>query len=140
MQKKQLPDEWFTFSAIWFHTCRRFGYEITHHALAVAMHKADGGAQGWEHYLARAQVECQRQWDLEDPCVQQGKALHERRGDTVFAPTETGWEIRVFNYTIWRLFSLKAWLRDFPGETAEFYEADAHLTPAQRRAEWEGVQ
>ena len=127
-------NEWIIFSQIWFDTCRHFGLPITHHALAVAMHKADKVRQTWEAYLTRAEVECQRQWDLEDAKVQADKAHHERRG-VVFLPIGTGWEIRVYHSYIWRYQSIKAWLADYDSQTAWFYEADAHLRPAQRRTE-----
>ncbi len=127
-------NEWIIFSQIWFHTCRHFRLPITHHALAVAMHKADGGEQTWEAYLTRAVVECQRQWDLEEAKVQANKAHHERRG-VEFLPIETGWEIRVYANYIWHWPSIKAWLTEYDAQTAWFYEADAHLLPAQRRAE-----
>lgn len=128
------------FSQIWFQTCRHFRLPITHHALAVAMHKADEGKRpsvdgtSWETYLTRAIVECQRQWDLEEAKVQTDKAHHERRG-VVFVPIEIGWEIRVYHSYIWTYQSIKAWLADYDAQTAWFYEADAHLRPAQRRAE-----
>ena len=128
------PNDWLIFSQIWFKTCRHFRLPITHHALAVAMHKASEGKQPWETYLTRAEVECQRQWDLEEAKVQMDKAHHERRG-VVFVPIETGWEIRVYHSYIWTYQSVKAWLADYDAQTAWFYEADAHLRPAQRRAE-----
>jgi hypothetical protein len=129
-----LPDDWIIFSQIWFETCRHFGLAISHHVLAVAMHKADEGKQPWEVYLTRCIVECQRQWDLEDVKVQANKAHHERRG-VVFLPIETGWEIRVYDSYVWTYQSVKTWLADYDAQTAWFYEADAHLRPAQRRAE-----
>ena len=129
-----LPDDWIIFSQIWFATCRHFGLAISHHALAIAMYKADEGKQPWETYLTCAAVECQRQWDLEDARMQAHKAHHERRG-VVFLPIETGWEIRVYDSYIWTYQNVKAWLADYDAQTAWFYEADSHLLPVQRRAE-----
>ena len=128
------PDDWINFSCIWFETCRHFKLPITHHSLAVAMHKADEGQQTWEAYLTRAEVECQRQWDLEDLRIHQAMQTHEQQG-VEFLPTEKGWEIRVYDTYIWQWQSVKAWLAEYDAQTAWFYEADGHLLPAQPRAE-----
>lgn len=118
--------DWLLLSEIWFSACRRFGHEISHHALAVAMHRMDEGRQTWDEYLKRAEVECQRQWDLEEAKVQTQKAHHEQRG-VVFVPTQAGWEIRVRNTYIWNYQSVKAWLADYDIETAWFYEGTHHV-------------
>lgn len=135
-----VPDNWVISSQIWFETCRHFKLRISHHALAVAMYNAEGGKQSWETYLTRASLECQRQWDLEQVKVQAHKAHHERRG-VVFLPVENGWKICIYHTYVWNYPSIKAWLTEYDASasieaaTAWFYEANAHLLPAQRHAE-----
>ena len=128
---------WLLLSEIWFQVCRRLGHEITHHALATAMHRIDGGAEEWDVYLKRAQIECQRQWDLEDAGVRAKMERHQRCHHVAMQPVAAGWEIRVQDGYVWTYASIREWLRDYPVYEAWFYQADR---PVQRRAEVNHVQ
>lgn len=126
--------DWILFGRNYFDAVQRFGGQLNQHGLAVAMHKADGGRLDWGAYLARALLECGRQFDLLDAGVMAQKDLHERRG-LVFEATDRGWRITWLQWRVFGCTRLRDWFRLYPAASAWFYECDNHLTPAQRRAE-----